>query len=59
MFTGINIYPISNKTDHISEEYIFFIEKKSKTKVEIFLILSRIWSRVRVRIKMKRIRDTV
>ena len=60
MFTDINIYSIVNKTDHISEKYIF-IEKKSKTKVDIFPILGRIWSRIRIRIhiKMKRIRNTV
>ena len=29
MFTDIKIYPINNKTYHISEKYIF-IEKKSK-----------------------------
>ena len=28
MFTDLYIYPINNKTDHISEKYIFFIEKK-------------------------------
>ena len=28
MFTDINIYPINNETDHISEKYIF-IEKKN------------------------------
>ena len=64
MFTDINIYPINNKTDHISEKYIFY-RKKSKTKVDIFPILGRIWSRIRIRyftkrirIKMKRIRNT-
>ena len=35
MFTDININPINNKTDHISEEYIFY-RKKSKTNVSIF-----------------------
>ena len=57
MFTEINIYSINNKTDHISEKYIF-IEKKSKTKVDIFLILGRIWSRIQIHIKMKLIRNT-
>ena len=64
MFTDINICPINNKTDHISEKYIFYT-KKSKTKVDIFPILGRIWSRIRIRyftkrihIKMKRIRNT-
>ena len=28
MFTDINIYPINNETDHISEKYIFYREKK-------------------------------
>ena len=32
---------------------IFFIEKKSKTKVDIFSILGRIWSRIRIRINIK------
>ena len=52
MFTDINIYPINNKTDHISEKRIFY-RKKSKTKVYIFSILSRIWSRIRIRIRIK------
>ena len=30
MFTDMNIYPINIKTGHISEKYIFFIEKKVK-----------------------------
>ena len=42
MFTDINIYPINNKTDHISEKFIFYRKKKSKTKVDIFPILGRI-----------------
>ena len=33
MFTDINIYPMNNKTDHISEKNIFFIEKKVKQKL--------------------------
>ena len=37
MLTDINIYPINNKTDHISEKYIFY-GKKSKKKVDIFSI---------------------
>ena len=28
MFTDIYIYPINNKTDHISEKYIFYRKKK-------------------------------
>ena len=46
MFTDINIYPINIKTGHISEKYIFY-RNKSKTKVDIFPILGRIWSRIR------------
>ena len=57
MFTDLNIYPKNNKTDHISEKYIFYI-KKSKTKVDIFPILGRIWIRIRIHIKMKRVRNT-
>ena len=51
MFTDINIYSINNKTDHISEKYIF-------------PILGRIWSRIRIRNRiriryfMKRIRGS-
>ena len=55
MFTDINTYSINNKTDHISEKYIF-IDKKRKTKVYIFPILGRI--RIWIHIKMKRIRNT-
>ena len=44
MFTGINIYSINNKTDHISEKYI---------EIDIFPILDCI----RIHIKMKRIRN--
>ena len=55
MFTDLNIYPTYNKTDHISEKYIFYI-KKSKTKVDIFPILGRIW--IRVRYFTKRIRGS-
>ena len=50
MFTAINIYPKNNKTDHISEKYIFVIEKKAKN-VDIFSILGRIWSRIQIKIK--------
>ena len=57
MFTERNIYPINNKTGHISEKYIFY-RKKSKTKYDIFPILGRIWSRIRIHIKMKQIRNT-
>ena len=57
MFTDINIYPINNKTYHISEKYIF-LQKKSKTKVDdIFPILGRIWSRIRIRYFTKRSSD--
>ena len=44
MFTDINIHPMNNKTDHISEKYIFH-----ETDPRI---------RIRIRIKMKRIRTT-
>ena len=54
MFTDINIYSINNKTDHISEKYIFY----GKKRVDIFPNLGRIWSRIRIHIKMKRIRNT-
>ena len=37
MFTDIKFYPINNKTDHISEKYIFIEKKKEKQK----LIFSR------------------
>ena len=37
-----NIYSINNKTDHFSEKYIFYRN--------IFPILGRIWSRIRIRI---------
>ena len=29
MFTDTNIYPINNKTDHISEKYIFHRKKNN------------------------------
>ena len=35
MFTDIYSHPINNKTDHISEKYICFYRKKSKTKVDV------------------------
>ena len=47
-----NIFPINNKTDHIC------LEKTSKTKVDIFPIIGLIWSRIRINIKMKGIRNT-
>ena len=52
MFTDLNIYPTNNKTDHISERYFFYI-KNSKTKVDIFPILGRIWIRIRSRIRIR------
>ena len=57
--TDINIYLINNKRNHFLEKYIFDGKKRFK-KVGIFFILGRIWSRIRVRIriKMKRIRNT-
>ena len=57
MVTDLIIYLINNKTDQILEKYIFY-RKESKTKVDIFPILGRIWSRIRIHIKMKRIRNT-
>ena len=36
MFTDIYIYPINNKTDHISEKLFFYIEKKVKQKLIFF-----------------------
>ena len=57
MFTDINIYPINNKTDHISEKNIKK-KKKSKTEVDIFSILGRIWSWIRIRYFTKRIRGS-
>ena len=51
MFTDINIYSINNKTDHISENYIFY-RKKSWTK------LNETDPRIRIHIKIKRIRNT-
>ena len=68
MFTDINIYPINNKTYHISEKYIFY-RKKSKTKIDIFPsdleqdpdpdpLFHETDPRIRIHIKMKRIRNT-
>ena len=42
MFTDINIYSINNKTDHISDKYIFFEKKYNKSCY--FWIRSRIRS---------------
>ena len=42
------ILPLNNKTDHIYEKYIFY-----KKKVDIFTILSRIWSRIRIRSRIR------
>ena len=33
MLTDINIWIINNKTDHISEKYIFYKKKKEKQKL--------------------------
>ena len=33
IFTDINIYPIKNKTDHISEKYIFYRKKVKQTLI--------------------------
>ena len=63
MFTDINICPINNKIDHISEKYIFY-RKKVKQKLIIFPILNleplfhETDPRIRIHIKMKRIRNT-
>ena len=64
MFTDINFYSINNKTDHISEKYIFFIEKK----VDIFPNFRSDLEQdpdplfhetdPRIRIQIKRIRNT-
>ena len=60
MFTDINIYPINNKTDHMSEKYIFY-SKKSKTKGWYFPdfrsdpLLHETDPRIRIHIKMKHI----
>ena len=35
MFTDINIFPVNNKTDHISEKYIFY-RKKVKQQLIFF-----------------------
>jgi len=65
MFSDKIIYSINNKTDHILEKYI-----SHRKKVDIFLILGWILSRIRIRyfmklnswirihIKMKQIRNT-
>ena len=66
MFTDINVYPINNKTDHISEKYIFFIEKKSCYFPDFRSDLEQdpdpffheTDPRIRIHIKMKRIRNT-
>ena len=46
MLTDINIYPINNKTDHISptQKYIFY-RKKSKTKVGFGAVSGSVISR--------------
>ena len=33
MFTDLNIYPINNKTDHISEKYIFYRKKVTQDMI--------------------------
>ena len=55
-FTDMIIYPINNITDHISEKYIFI--EKSKTEVDIFLILGWIWNRIWIRYFTKRTRGS-
>ena len=54
MFTDININSINNKTDPISDKYIF-IEKKSKKRSDLEQDPD---PRIRIHIKMKRIRNT-
>ena len=57
MFTD-KYLPHKYQLGHISEKYIFFYRKKSKTKGDIFPILGRIWSRIRIRYFTKRIRGS-
>ena len=71
MFTDINIYPIINKADHISEKYIFY-RKKKQNKSQYFPDFRSDLEpdpdplfhetdpkiRIRIHIKMKRIRNT-
>ena len=53
MFTDINIYSINNKTDHISDKYIFY-----RKIIFFFPIKGRICSRIRILYFTKRIRGS-
>ena len=65
MFTDMNIYSINNKTDHISEKYIFWYFPDFRSDLEQDpdpdLLFHETDPRIRIRIhiKMKRIRNTV
>ena len=59
MFTDINIYSINNKTDHISEKYIFYRNKYFsyfRSDLEPDPLFNE--TDPRIHIKMKRIRNT-
>ena len=61
MFTDINIYSINNKTDHISEKYIFyryFPDFSSDLEQDPDPLFHETDPRIRIHIKMKRIRNT-
>ena len=65
IFTDINIYPINNKTDHISEKYIldrkknwYFPDFRSDLKQDLDPLFHATDPRIRIHIKMKRIRNT-
>ena len=55
LFNGLIIYPINNKINQFLEKYIFDEKRKKEKKLVFFFILGRIWSRIQIRIKMKRI----
>ena len=67
MFTDKNIYPINNKTDHISEKYIFYRKKKLifpdfrsdlEQDPDPDPLFRETDPRIRIHIKMKLIRNT-
>ena len=58
MFTDINIYPINNKTDHISEKYWYFPDFRSDLEQDPDPLFHETDPRIRIHIKMKRIRNT-
>ena len=67
MFTDINICPINNKTDHISEKYIFYTKKKLnkswyfpdfRSDLAPDPLFHETDPRIRIDIKIKRIRNT-